>query len=174
MAEQRYQAALAVISDGLSVSQVAQRVGVSRRTLHSWLARYEAEGLEGLADRSHRPASCAHQMPAATITRGCLRAEFPSERTAFTNLKTAQRALDEWVVFYNTERPHQAIDMRTPAERFAAGPSVTPTTGPASSSSVDGERSGSDWISRRVTTNGVVCVSWQQVSIGRHYAGSSS
>lgn len=25
---------------------------------------------------------------------------------------------------------------------------------------------------RRVTTNGVVCVSWQQVSVGRHYAGS--
>ena len=36
-----------MISDGLSVSQVAQKVGVSRQTLHSWLARYEAEGLEG-------------------------------------------------------------------------------------------------------------------------------
>jgi transposase len=48
---------LAVISDGLSVSQVAQKFGVSRQTLHSWLARYEAESLEGLADRSHRPAS---------------------------------------------------------------------------------------------------------------------
>ncbi|MBB3751050.1 transposase [Mycolicibacterium sp. BK634] len=64
MAEQRYQAVLAVISDGLSISQVAQKVGVSRQTLHSWLARYEAEGLEGLVDRSHRPASCPHQMSA--------------------------------------------------------------------------------------------------------------
>lgn len=62
MAEQRYQAVLAVISDGLSISQVASKVGVSRQTLHSWLARYEAEGLEGLMDRSHRPASCPHQM----------------------------------------------------------------------------------------------------------------
>jgi transposase len=44
VAEQRYQAVLAVISDGLSVSQVAQKVGVSRQTLHSWLARYEAAG----------------------------------------------------------------------------------------------------------------------------------
>jgi hypothetical protein len=34
------------------------------------------------------------------------------------------------------------------------------------------ERTGSDWVSRRVTTNGVVSVSWQQVSLGRHYAGS--
>jgi transposase-like protein len=67
VAEQRYQAVLAVTSDGLSVSQVAQKFGVSRQTLHSWLARYEAEGLEGLeglSDRSHRPASCPHQMPA--------------------------------------------------------------------------------------------------------------
>ena len=64
MAEQRYQAVLAVISDGLSVSQVAQKVGVSRQTLHAWLARYEASGLEGLGDRSHRPVSCPHQMPA--------------------------------------------------------------------------------------------------------------
>jgi transposase-like protein len=65
VAEQRYQAVLAVISDGWSISQVAQKVGVSRQTLHSWLARYEAEGLEGLVDRSHRPVSCPHQMPAA-------------------------------------------------------------------------------------------------------------
>ena len=65
MAEQRYQAVMAVISDGLSVSQVAEKVGVSRQTLHSWLARYEAQGFDGLVDRSHRPASCPHQMPAA-------------------------------------------------------------------------------------------------------------
>ena len=54
-----------MIRDGLSISQVAAKVGVSRQTLHSWLARYEAEGLEGLVDRSHRPTSCPHQMPAA-------------------------------------------------------------------------------------------------------------
>ena len=64
MAEQRYQAVLAVISDGLSISQVASKVGVSRQTLHAWLARYEAHGLEGLVDRSHRPVSCPHQMAA--------------------------------------------------------------------------------------------------------------
>ncbi len=57
MAEQRYQAVLAVISDGLSISQVAEKIGVSRQTLHSWLARYEAEGLDGLMDRSHRPVA---------------------------------------------------------------------------------------------------------------------
>ena len=65
MAEQRYQAVMAVIGDGLTVSQAAEKTGVARQTLHRWLARYEAQGLEGLVDRSHRPVSCPHQMPAA-------------------------------------------------------------------------------------------------------------
>ena len=47
MAEQRYPAVLAVISDALSISQIASKVGVSRQTLHTWLARYGAQGLEG-------------------------------------------------------------------------------------------------------------------------------
>jgi Homeodomain-like domain len=38
---------------------------VARKTVDVWLARYEAGGLEGLADGSHRPRSCPHQMPAA-------------------------------------------------------------------------------------------------------------
>src|SRR6478672_2478015 len=64
VAEQRYQAVLAVIADGLSVRQVAEKVGVSRQTLHAWLAKYEVGGLEELGDRSRRPRSCPHQMPA--------------------------------------------------------------------------------------------------------------
>ena len=64
VAEQRYKAVLAVIADGRAVKEVASAVGVSRQTLHAWLARYEAEGLEGLGDRSHRPAHCPHQIAA--------------------------------------------------------------------------------------------------------------
>ena len=347
MAEQRYQAVLAVISDGLSISQVAQKVGVSRQTLHSWLARYEAQGLDGLADRSHRPVSCPHQMPAdvearllelrrsrpywgprrlvfeltkrgvcpvpsesaayralvraAMIdphlrdrrsrkwkrweraaamelwqmdvvggfpladgtsakaltgiddhSRMCvcarlmarertravcdglraalasygapeqvltdngkvftgrfnhpvvevlfdaicrehgiehlltqprsptttgkierfhrsLRAEFLSGRAPFANLTAAQQALDDWVEEYNTNRPHQALKMATPAQRFHAGAPATP---PSNSAVGQSDRSGDDWVSRRVCSNGIVCVSWQQVCIGRHYAGA--
>src|SRR4051794_6576308 len=65
VAEQRYQAVLAVIGDGRTITEVAAQWAVSRQTLHAWLGRYEAEGLDGLADRSHRPASCPHQMAAA-------------------------------------------------------------------------------------------------------------
>jgi transposase len=39
----------AVIGDGLTVSQAAEKPGLARQTLHSWLARYEAPGLEPLA-----------------------------------------------------------------------------------------------------------------------------
>jgi transposase InsO family protein len=347
VAEQRYQAVLAVISDGLSISQVAEKVGVSRQTVHSWLARYEAQGLEGLVDRSHRPVSCPHQMPAVVEaallelrrsrpywgprrlvfelakrgsrpvpsesavyralvragmidpsvrdrrsrkwkrwergapmelwqmdvvggfpladgscakaltgiddhSRMCvsaklmarertravcdglraalarygspeqiltdngkvftgrfghppvevlfdaicrehgiehlltqprsptttgkierfhrsLRAEFLSNRTSFTNLKTAQQALDEWVDYYNNTRPHQSLDMTTPAQRFSPGAVLAPQL---ASTPARHDRTGDDWVSRRVTTNGVVSVAWQQVCVGAHYAGA--
>jgi transposase InsO family protein len=69
VAEQRYQAVLAVIEDGISVTEAAAKSGVSRQTLHSWLGRYAAGGLEGLADRSHRPSWCPHQMAAVVEVR---------------------------------------------------------------------------------------------------------
>ncbi|HEY1842312.1 MAG TPA: IS481 family transposase [Mycobacterium sp.] len=345
VAEQRYQA---VIGDGLSISQVAEKVGVSRQTLHAWLARYEAEGLDGLKDRSHRPVSCPHQMgaevealllelrrsrpywgprrlvfelakrnvarlpsasavyrallragmidpslrdrrsrkwkrwergapmelwqmdvvggfpltdgscakaltgiddhsrlcvaakvmarertravcdglraalarfgapeqiltdngkvftgrfnhppvevlfdaicrehgiehlltqPRSPTTTGkierfhrSLRAEFLSSRTPFANLKTAQQALDEWVDYYNTTRPHQSLDMTTPAQRFATGAVLTLPSAAAPTPRHD--RTGDDWVSRRVTTNGIVSVAWQQVCLGAHHAGA--
>jgi len=39
------------------VTDVSSKIKVSRQTLHAWLARYEVEGLDGLVDRSHRPAA---------------------------------------------------------------------------------------------------------------------
>src|SRR5439155_27316550 len=63
--EQRYKAVLAVIAEGRTVTQVARDWDVARQTVHVWLERYEADGLEGLANRSHRPAHCPHQIPAA-------------------------------------------------------------------------------------------------------------
>lgn len=79
VAEQRYQAVLAVIRDGETVTDVAARFGVSRKTVHVWLAKYEAGGLENLGDRSHRPRSCPHQIAGgveAAIAR--MRSSHPS------------------------------------------------------------------------------------------------
>jgi transposase InsO family protein len=341
VAEQRYLAVLAVIAEGHPVSSVAEQWGVSRQTLHAWLSRYEVGGLEGLVDRSHRPSSCPHQMPAVVeaavlelrrqhrawgprrivveLARGgvtplpsesgvyralsragliepgarrrrretwrrwergapmelwqmdvvggigladgstakaltglddhsrfCVSAALmPAERTRsvcdglaaalrrhgvpqqiltdngkvftgrfghpptevlfdricrengvehlltaprspmttgkierfhrslraecltgqlFGSLRTAQAAVDEWVEFYNTQRPHQSLDMATPADRFGRPSAPGPVIG--------SDRSAEDWVARRVGANGVVCVSWQQVSVGKHHAGA--
>ena len=67
--EQRYDAVLGVIRDGYSVREVAEAYGVSRQSVHAWLARYEKGGLPALADRSHRPRSSPLQMPAEVEAR---------------------------------------------------------------------------------------------------------
>ena len=67
--EQRYDAVVAVVRDGMAVAEVAEKFGVHRDTVYAWMARYEAGGLEGLADRSHRPHRSPLQMPAATEAR---------------------------------------------------------------------------------------------------------
>src|SRR5689334_5728696 len=343
--EQRYKAVVAVIGDGRTVTEVARDWNVSRETLHQWLRRYEDEGLEGLANRSHRPTHCPHQMPpeieaqllelrrarpylgarrlvlelarkgvqpapsksavhrsltragvidperrlrraqiwkrwerampmelwqldvvhgflladgtsAKALTgiddhsRFCisarlmarertqavcdgfssamraygvpaqvltdngkvftgrfaqppvevlfdrisrengvdhiltqpgsptttgkierfhrtLRIEF-NTRQQFRNLKTAQEALDEWVTYYNTQRPHQALGDVTPESRFNASDRQLSDPRPTRP-----ERNGEQWVCRKVASNGVVSVAYQQVSVGRNYAGSS-
>jgi transposase InsO family protein len=344
VAEQRYKAVVAVVADGRTVKEVAGDWRVSRQTLHTWLARYEAEGLEGLADRSHRPAQCPHQMGAALEvevlemrrakpywgarrlalqlakkgvdpapsesaiyrclvragvispvsrqrrremwkrwerggpmelwqmdvvggflladgtaakaltgvddhSRFCVSARLmPRERTqlvcdgftaamrqhgvpqqiltdngkvftgkfarppvevlfdricrengvehlltqphsptttgkierfhltmriefdtrqVFRSLGVAQQALDEWVTYYNTQRPHQSLSDATPASRFqvADRPSRPPVPRQ--------ERAGAQWVSRTVAANGLVSVDWQQVSVGKHFGGSA-
>ena len=348
MAEQRYDAVLAVIREGRTVKDVAAAVGVSRQTLHAWLGRYEDAGLEGLGDRSHRPFSCPHQMPAEVeaavlelrrvhrswgprriafevgrrpglatsesavyrclvraglvepdqrrrrrrqwkrwergrpmelwqmdvvggfliadgtrakavtglddhsrfcvsgklmsrertrpvcealaeamraygvpeqiltdngkvftgrffsppvevlFDRICrengvehlltaprtptttgkierfhrtLRAEFDTSQV-FSSLATAQGALDEWVAFYNTQRPHQALDYATPQVRFEQRPEgATAPAGPVVAIGAGPDRTGEGWVTRKVATNGVVCADWQKVSVGKHRAG---
>jgi transposase InsO family protein len=347
VSEQRYQAVLAVIAEGCTVTEVAARWGVSRQTLHAWLGKYEAGGLENLGDGSHRPVSCPHQMaadaevviaglrrahpswgskrlvfelakrgvvpvpsesgvyralvrlnlidpdarrprerkwkrwergvpmelwqmdvvggfvladgtkakvltgvddhsrfcvcaqlmpressrhvcdglagalrrwgvpgeiltdngkvftgrfsqppaevlfdricrengithrltqPRSPTTTGkierfhrTLRTEFRTDRV-FKNLAAAQAELDEWVLDYNTHRPHQAIGMAPPAQRFGQQPTatVTPITGSPRRPDVRGS---GVWVARRASAVGVVCVNWQQVSVGVAAAG---
>jgi transposase InsO family protein len=51
---------------GESGVQVAMALGVSVRTIRKWWARYRAEGVSGLADRSSRPHVSPRQTAAAT------------------------------------------------------------------------------------------------------------
>jgi len=99
-----------------------------------------------------------------------LRAEFLTGRV-FDSFVQAQAELDAWVVEYNDDRPHQAIGMQTPAARFAASlASVVPVT--VDASALEQQRNGNDWITRTVSAVGVVCVAWQQISVGKHRAGA--
>ena len=75
--EQRYRAVIDVL-DGMSVTEVAQRNGVSRQSVHTWLRRYANGGMAALADKSSRPESCPHQMAPLTEARVIsLRREHP-------------------------------------------------------------------------------------------------
>lgn len=40
-------------------------------------------------------------------------------RHRFESLQHANRVIAGWIGFYNNERPHQALGMKTPAEAFA-------------------------------------------------------
>ena len=50
-----------IVNDGIRIEEAAQASGVSVRTAYKWLARYRAQGREGLEDRSSRPARCPHR-----------------------------------------------------------------------------------------------------------------
>ena len=343
--EQRYQAVLAVVQEGWKIVEVARRMGVARQTVHRWIERYEREGLASLADHSHRPQSCPHQVPpelealiceirrqhpgwgprriehelgrrnvdpvpsvssiyrclkrhslielrrrrrrrdeyrrwererpmqlwqmdvmggvmlddgtelkvvtgvddhsrfcvAAGLVRRAIsksvcevlaaslrrygipdeiltdngkvftgrfgprpvevmfdricrengishrhtavrsptttgkiewfhqtvRKEFLADRT-FRSMRSAQRALDRWVHEYNTTRPHQALEMATPAQRFRLEPvSKEPISVPVDSA----EEHRGQWVLRRVASNGILSVDNQIISAGNGFKG---
>jgi transposase InsO family protein len=64
LVEQRYKAVSEVLVDGVTVTDVALRLGVSRQTVHAWLRRYGNGGIGELADRSSRPHRSPFQIPA--------------------------------------------------------------------------------------------------------------
>jgi transposase InsO family protein len=61
LVEQRLKAVHEVL-DGATVTDVAQRNGVTRQTVHAWLRRYASSGVAGLVDKTSKPESCPHQM----------------------------------------------------------------------------------------------------------------
>jgi transposase InsO family protein len=86
------------------------------------------QGGEVLFDRICRENGIAHRLtqPASPTTTGkverfhqTLRRELLDDCGAFESIEQAQAALDAWVEEYNSSRPHQALDMQSPADRFA-------------------------------------------------------
>ena len=138
--------------------------------------RFGKHRTEVLFDRICRENGIDHLLtaPRSPTTTGkierfhrTLRTEFLTGRV-FQDVAHAQAELDEWIVSYNSQRPHQALGMATPAERFVT---VAGHQRPADDAALTGDRTGDEWISRKVVANGIVTVAWQQVSVGKHRAG---
>jgi transposase len=70
VAEQRYRAVLEV-GAGVPVTEVAERYGVSRQSVHTWLVRYRREGIAGLEDRSHQVHNHPWRIPAGVEELVC-------------------------------------------------------------------------------------------------------
>ena len=87
----------------------------------------------------------------------------------FADFDDAQAQLDAFVAAYNYERPHDALDMNPPASRFYSERAQSRPVDATALTSTD--RSGDDWVARRVSAVGVVSVAWQQISVGKHRAG---
>jgi len=146
--------------------------------------RFSSPPVEVLFDRICRENGIQHLLtqPRSPTTTGkverfhrAIRTEFRTDRI-FASLTAAQAELDEWVAGYNRRRPHQALGMATPAERFltAAPARVTPLRAPdAGPGRPGGDRGDGYWVARRASAAGVVCVSWQQVCLGAAAAGRS-
>ena len=63
--------------EGESISSLAEVYGVSRKTVYKWLARHEAEGIAGLADRSRTPHDDFDVFPAVVSVPGQFVSTFP-------------------------------------------------------------------------------------------------
>jgi transposase InsO family protein len=172
-----------VVCDGLGLA--LRTFGAPEQILTDngkvFTGRFAHPPVEVLFDRICRENGIEHltTQPRSPTTTGkierfhrTLRTEFDTART-FASLAAAQAELDEWVQHYNTERPHQALDDATPASRFLTGTDQAEPvrTRPVLTGQRRVEQPGQQWVSRKVGANGIVCVGWQQVSVGKHHAG---
>jgi transposase InsO family protein len=117
--------------------------------------------------------------------------EFLDEQPPFPSLAAAQAAVDAWRVEYNTTRPHQSLDMASPADRFQPAtasdpplwlpPDLTPAPGPAAAPAAQQTISPTAAlgcppadaveIDRLVPASGNLQIAGQQFWLGPHRAG---
>ena len=119
--EQRYEAVMAVIRDGWQVAEVARRLGVSRQSVHAWIARYERGGLPALADRSHRPRSCPHQTSPEVEAQICeMRREHPGwgpRRIEHQLTREGLAPVPSRSAIYRCLRRHSLVELRRRRKR---------------------------------------------------------
>jgi transposase InsO family protein len=136
--------------------------------------RFSKPPVEVLFERICRENGITHRLTAvrSPTTTGkierfhrTLRLELLADES-FADLDTAQVAFDAWVDDYNTNRPHQALGMATPVERFGPPPGPAPSVvtepapGPPPTT-----------VTRHVTKSGNISVTGQTFNVGKRYAG---
>jgi hypothetical protein len=141
---------------------------------------------EVLFDRSCRENGSTHRLtaPGSPTTTGKVERFHKTLRTElldglrFDSLVQAQQVIDAWVSDDNTRRPHQALAMATPAQRFqvSAGPAIPPEPPLVVAQELTRHAGrlrpdGAGEIARLVHSNGVIVVTRQVCSVGRRYAG---
>ena len=57
----------AVVEHGLSKAAAARHFNTTLKTVAKWVARFNAEGVDGLRDRSSKPLSLPSQIPLAGL-----------------------------------------------------------------------------------------------------------
>lgn len=82
----------------------------------------------------------------------------------FAQLADCQRAFDRWRHVYNYQRPHQALDMATPGERYCASSRSFPDTLPSI-------EYGPDDMVRKADTNGDINFKGRRVCLGKPFRG---
>ena len=119
----------------LAFARALERYGVPDEVLtdngKQFTARF-GRGGEVLFDRICRDNGIVHRLtqPASPTTTGkierfhqTLRRDFLADQEPFDTIEDVQAGLDGWVAGdYNTRRPHQSLDMASPADRFAPVP----------------------------------------------------
>lgn len=114
----------------LALAAALSRYGIPDELLtdngKQFTARF-GRGGEVLFDRICRENGITHRLtrPHSPTTTGkverfhqTLRRELLDDHGPFTSIEHAQQILDAFVDDYNTRRPHQALDMDRPADRF--------------------------------------------------------
>lgn len=67
--EERIRFVLAVEQREYPIAELCRQYGISRKTGYKWIRRYQADGLDGMRERSRRPLHCPHKTSQQWVDR---------------------------------------------------------------------------------------------------------
>ncbi len=144
-----------ILSDNGSPWGSSQGLGIYTR-LAVWLIRL---GIGVIHSRAHHPQTLGKD----ERFHRTLKAELLSGRE-FSDIDQSQISFDSWRECYNFERPHEALSMATPAERYKPSSKEMPKTLPKI-------EYGPDDHVRKVQANGEIYFRGREFKVGHAFRG---